>query len=72
MAPHPRSFDSRYWGPLKRNYINGRPWIIYWSFKGSRAQYLAPGILNRLKGMAYSILNIFTKTRWKRTLKIVR
>ncbi len=66
------SLDSRYWGPLKRDYVNGRPWIIYWSFKGSRKQYLSPGLVNRVKGMLYSILNIFTKTRWKRTLKIVR
>jgi signal peptidase I len=25
------SFDSRFWGPLPRNMIRGRPFLIYWS-----------------------------------------
>jgi signal peptidase I len=26
------SFDSRFWGPLPRNNVRGRPLIIYWSW----------------------------------------
>ncbi len=26
------SFDSRFWGPLPRNMVRGRPLIIYWSW----------------------------------------
>ncbi|HBE73480.1 MAG TPA: signal peptidase I [candidate division Zixibacteria bacterium] len=26
------SFDSRFWGPLPRRYVQGRPLIIYWSW----------------------------------------
>jgi hypothetical protein len=26
------SFDSRFWGPLPRQYIQGRPLIIFWSW----------------------------------------
>jgi len=26
------SFDSRFWGPLPRRYVQGRPLVIYWSW----------------------------------------
>lgn len=26
------SFDSRFWGPLPRNHVQGRPLVIYWSW----------------------------------------
>ncbi len=66
------SLDSRYWGPLKRSYIKGRPWVIYWSYKASKGQYLVKGAGNQLKNMINSLLHFFTKTRWKRTLKLIR
>ncbi len=66
------SLDSRYWGPLKRSYIKGRPWIIYWSYKASSRQYLVKGTGNQIKNMINSLLHIFTKTRWKRTLKLIK
>ncbi len=66
------SYDSRYWGPLKRSYIKGRPWIIYWSYKAKKGQYTVKGAGNQVKNMINSLLHIFTKTRWKRTLKLIR
>jgi len=66
------SYDSRYWGPLKESYIKGRPWLIYWSFEGSKKQYLTKGAGNKIKNMLYSLTHIFTKTRWKRTLKLIK
>ena len=64
------SFDSRYWGFVPRENIIGKPFIIYWS-------YDAP--TERLAGSAVSWdhlsdlgLNFFTKTRWTRTLRLVR
>jgi hypothetical protein len=26
------SFDSRFWGPLPRKYVQGRPLFIFWSY----------------------------------------
>jgi signal peptidase I len=66
------SYDSRYWGPLKKSYIKGRPWIVYWSYKAEKGQYLVKGAGNQIKNMINSLLHIFTKTRWKRTLKLIR
>ncbi len=66
------SYDSRYWGPLKRSYIKGRPWIIYWSYKAKKGQYTVKGAGNQIKNMINSLLHIFTKTRWKRTFKLIR
>ena len=25
------SFDSRFWGPVPRTYVRGRPWLVLWS-----------------------------------------
>lgn len=64
------SLDSRYWGFVPRENIIGKPFVIYWS-------YDAP--TDRLVGSAISFdhivdlaQNFFTKTRWRRTLRLVR
>lgn len=64
------SLDSRYWGFVPRENIIGKPFIIYWS-------YDAP--TDRLAGSTVSFdhivdlaQNFFRKTRWNRTLKLVR
>lgn len=46
------SYDSRYWGTVPREYIKGRPFIVYWSFRGN--------------GMHEVITKFITKTRWDR------
>lgn len=62
------SWDSRYWGLVPRENIYGKPWIIYWSFEssGDMTKAIDP---THLKDLA---LNFFSKTRWDRTLRIVR
>jgi signal peptidase I len=64
------SFDSRYWGFVPRENIIGKPFLIYWS-------YDAP--TERLAGSAFSWAhlkdlgtNFFSKTRWRRTMRLVR
>lgn len=31
-----RSFDSRFWGPLKKSAVKGRAWLLYWPFNRFR------------------------------------
>lgn len=63
------SLDSRFWGPVPKNLITGKPWRIYWSYESSTEEYLTPGILHKIKDIFKTILNFFSKTRWSRTLK---
>jgi len=63
------SWDSRYWGFVPRENIVGKPWIIYWSYEAK------PGALKEavnLDHLADLALNFFSKTRWDRTLRVVR
>jgi signal peptidase I len=70
------SLDSRYWGPVPKENLIGRPMFIYWSFDTPESQY--PTASNeidfgtRLKNIAYTIFHFLTKTRWNRTLNMVR
>lgn len=64
------SYDSRYWGPVARELIKGKPLLVYWSFRG---QPLLPGSppgekLKELMGVA---ANFFRDTRWDRTFFII-
>ncbi len=65
-----QSLDSRYWGFVPRDHIIGKPLIIYWSYDAPTSHLQDPGIsLDHLRDLA---LNFFTKTRWKRTFKLIR
>jgi signal peptidase I len=66
------SQDSRFWGYVPRDHIIGKALAIYWSFETPRDEYLQTTLPERLKQFVDVILNFFTKTRWKRTLKIIR
>ncbi|MCU0289097.1 MAG: signal peptidase I [Acidobacteria bacterium] len=62
------SYDSRFWGPVPANYIIGKPWRVYWSYESSTEDYLTPGMQHKLKDIARTIINFFSKTRWNRTI----
>jgi signal peptidase I len=64
------SLDSRYWGFVPRENIIGTPFLIWWSYDAPGERLLQPGIsLDHALDLA---LNFFSKTRWGRTLKLVR
>ena len=65
------SQDSRFWGSVPRDYLLGKALVIYWSFETPRDEYLQTSVPDRLKQFADVFLNFFTKTRWRRTLKII-
>ncbi len=64
------SLDSRYWGFVPRANIIGKPLIVYWSYDAPTDRLVNSGIdLEHLKDLAR---NFFTKTRWNRTLMLIR
>ncbi|HZC25076.1 MAG TPA: signal peptidase I [Candidatus Binatia bacterium] len=67
------SLDSRYWGFIPKDNIIGRPMFIYWSFTTPPDQYLKTSAGDRVKFfLGQVVLHFFDKTKWKRTLQVVR
>ena len=66
------SQDSRFWGFVPRDHIIGKALAIYWSYETPRDEYLQTSIPERVKQFADVFLNFFTKTRWSRTLRVIR
>jgi len=64
------SNDSRYWGPVPRNLIRGRAFIIYWSYEATTEEYLSTG-WQRIVNLGKTFINFFKNTRWERTFLIV-
>jgi signal peptidase I len=61
------SMDSRYWGTLPLQYIKGKPWIIYFSYKAERDAYLKTSLKERLK----RLVKFIPLARWNRMFKII-
>ncbi len=66
------SWDSRFWGFVPRDLVSGRPLIIYWSYETPPGAYLRNSLADRVSGTLSMFVHFFTKTRWRRTLKLVR
>jgi signal peptidase I len=66
------SQDSRYWGTVPRDHIIGKALVIYWSFETPRDEYLQTSIKDRISQFTDVLLNFLTKTRWSRSLKVIR
>ena len=66
------SWDSRFWGFVPRELVSGRPLVIYWSFETPEQEYLQTSLSDRISQTADLLLHFFTKTRWRRTFRIVR
>ncbi|HEY9139256.1 MAG TPA: signal peptidase I [Bryobacteraceae bacterium] len=63
------SLDSRYWGFVPRQNIEGTPLVIYWSFDAPTADLMNGNIgVGHIMDVA---THFFTKTRWSRMLKLV-
>ena len=63
------SDDSRYWGLVPRDYIEGTPIVIYWSFDAPTQDLENPNI--GLDHIVDVVTHFFTKTRWQRSLQFV-
>ncbi len=64
------SLDSRYWGFVPRANIIGKPLLVYWSFDSPTEDLVNSGI--DFRHMWDIVRNFIPKTRWKRTLMIIR
>ncbi len=62
------SLDSRYWGFVPRDNIIGKPFVIFWSYDAP-TEDLVDFTAKHFIDLAQ---NFFTKTRWNRTLMLVR
>jgi signal peptidase I len=62
------SLDSRYWGFVPRENIIGKPLLIFWSYDAPTEDWIgyAPGHFFDVAR------NFYSKTRWNRTLMLVR
>lgn len=66
------SHDSRFWGAVPRSYFKGRALIIYWSFESSSEAHEWRGWGERLRQLGAVLVHFFTRTRWERSLMLIR
>lgn len=62
------SFDSRYWGFVRRENVVGKPWIVFWSYDAPTQELVG---WNRTY-LADLAQHFFTRTRWARTFLVLR
>jgi signal peptidase I len=63
------SLDSRFWGFVPRANIIGKPLIIYWSYDTTTDRLAGP--LISVDHIVDLVQNFGTKTRWRRTFKLI-
>lgn len=66
------SLDSRYWGFVPMENIEGRPTFVYWSFKTPADQELRTSMGERIGFIVHEFTHIFSDTRWSRTFHVIR
>lgn len=66
------SFDSRYWGFVPANAIIGRPVLVYWSIRGDGQIAHSESLTERLRSFGAALLHLGGRTRWERTLHVIR
>lgn len=68
------SLDGRFWGFVPRENILGRPLFNYWSFETTAAQMdqQQQTLGARIGSFFTTALHVVDKTRWKRTLHLIR
>jgi signal peptidase I len=66
------SLDSRYWGFVPKENVIGKPVLVYWSYAAPENELMG----NSASDVGRHVLDIgthfFTRTRWSRTLHLVR
>ena len=66
------SSDSRYWGFVPRENLVGTPFLIYWSYQASTEDLTGESAGSVISHFIDLGRHFFTRTRWGRTLKVVR
>jgi len=65
------SYDSRYWGFVRRENIIGKPLVIYWSYDASTESLAGSSLRTLVYHFGDLAEHFFTKTRWRRTLMLI-
>jgi len=65
------SYDSRYWGFVAKEKLIGRPMFITWSFQTSE---YGPEMsaAEQLRRISEVLVHFFDRTRWSRTMHLIR
>ncbi len=66
------SLDSRYWGFVPVENIEGRPMFVYWSFMTPTDQEDKTTLGDRIAFFAHELTHFLTQTRWSRTFHVTR
>lgn len=67
------SSDSRFWGPVPLDHVEGRAVLVYWSVEpGPHPEDRPGGFLERTRAVAARTANLGSHTRWERTFALVR
>lgn len=66
------SLDGRYWGFVPRDYILGKPLLIYWSYRASTEDLAGSSVGSLFNHFVDLGEHFFTRTRWDRTFTIIR
>ena len=66
------SLDGRFWGFVPKENLLGRPLFNYWSFESEPEDEVQPSLATRASSLASTALHFFDKTRWKRTLHLIK
>jgi len=66
------SNDSRYWGAVPAANVKGRALLVYWSVETEGEATEWPGWRSRFRQLSGLVAHFFSRTRWSRTLRVVR
>jgi signal peptidase I len=66
------SWDSRFWGFVPQKLVSGRPLVIYWSFETPPDEYRHNSLKDRIWQTFDLIVHFIGRTRWRRTIRLVR
>ena len=66
------SLDSRFWGFVPVENIEGRPTVVYWSFKTPADEEYKTTLGERVSFVFHEVTHLLTDTRWSRTFHVVR
>lgn len=64
------SRDSRSWGPVARRLVRGRALFVYWSIRPPPEPFSGRGAA--VRRVLDGAIHFFARTRWERTLHVVR
>ena len=68
------SYDSRFWGPVRKEYVLGEAMMIHWSWDDSRLsapEVKATDPLSVPRMFVFNAIHFFEKVRWGRLMNVI-